>query len=166
MLNYQYLINNYVGIAPEVAAQYHRANTKRMAHVRPSLKRIKKETEKQIRTKLKEISYIREHDRISHSAKVADQKNRRYYICLMMGYYLYFDEFDPRTPPADSFYVIAGLEPSSLIVPAEKLRDIFQCIPAEACDLSDMRCRITKEDFLTGVRAYASILKRIKQKKS
>ncbi len=158
----QYRYGNLFGIEQGIISQYHKVNERSMAHVRPSLRRIKTETEKQIKLKLTGISEIREYDRASHSAKVEDKKKRRFYISLMLGNNLYLDEFSPYSSVDKVYYVIAGLRPSTFILSASILKGIFQCIPKNAYDYCGNRCRVSKADFLSGVHKYASLQEKTK----
>ena len=67
------LLNDWFGIETDVVAQYHRASERKMSFVRPSFKRTISEVEKKYKVKLTGFSYIREHDSISHTTKVADR---------------------------------------------------------------------------------------------
>ena len=158
MLNFLLPNFNFGGLTLEVSSQYHRASERCMSHVRQSFKRIIKETEKLTKLKLSKVSYIREHDRVSHSAQVTDSNRRRFYICLMLGDRLYLNEFSPGGQ-VESFYVIAGLKSYSIVFSAANLRNIFDCIPNSAYDLNDGCCSVSKEDFLLGVHIYATLLK-------
>jgi hypothetical protein len=150
------LLNNTFGIDYEKASQFHRASERCMSYIRPSLKRIIKEVEKKQKAKLTGFSYIRQHDRASHTTKVADRKNKRkYYIGLMLGRMLYLDEFNPYCYFDNSFYAIDGLGSSVITMPAALLREIFKYIPVSSYDVEDDRCCIEKEVFLAGIREFA-----------
>ena len=161
MLNY--LLSNFVSIDQDIVSQYHRASERCMAHVRPSLRRLAKEAERKMKVKLTGFSYIRQHDFISHSTQVQDKYKRKFFICLMMGQELYLDEFNPHNPREASFYVLE-IEKLTVTVSAAVLSEVFKLIPAGAYDLSDNRCRINKDDFLDGIRAYADLLQQKKSK--
>lgn len=156
------ILQQFFGIAPDCALQYHRANERCMAHVRPSLKRIKRDIEKRIKQKLKGFSYIREFDAASHSVKVTDRKMRKIYISLMLGQNLYLDEFCPFGLKDETFYAIEGLTNSWIILSATMLRDIFTYIPSDTYELGDNYCQVTKTAFMDGARTFASRKKRKK----
>lgn len=156
MLNFLLPNCNYGGLTPEVASQYHRASERCMSHISRSLKQIIKDTEKRTKLKLSKLTFIREHDSVSHSAQVTDKKRRRFYICLMMGDTVYLEEFNPYKLD-ESYYIIAGIGSSITIVSASVLRSIFDCIPDDVCDLGENRCRVSKKDFLSGVHVYVSL---------
>ena len=149
------LLNDWFGIETDVVAQYHRASERKMSFVRPSFKRTISEVEKKYKVKLTGFSYIREHDSISHTTKVADRnRNRKYFICIMMGGRLYLEEFNPYDFFEDSVYVIVGLGSSSIVLPAFRLREIFMYIPVKDYEFGDNRCCIDKDVFRAGVREY------------
>ena len=154
-------------LSPETAVQYHRASERCMAHIRPSLKRLIKETEKKLKKKLTNFSYIRQHDRVSHTTKVSERTtNRRFYICLLLGRTLFFEEFNPFNFFDDSVYVIEGLGSGTVFLSAAVLRDLFKCIPVTEYDMEDDRCVIDKEVFMEGIRQFASERKKQPGKKA
>lgn len=162
MVNYQF--NEFIGLAPaEVASQYHRASKKSMSFIRPSLKRLVEETQKELNVKLTGFSYIREYNTSCHATKVAEKKtDKRYFICLMFGPSLYLEDFDPQNGADDSVYVIGGMSTSKVIISAGDLRAVFRFIPQEDYDLSQRRCSISKEKFYAGVRRYMEAQKKQK----
>ena len=162
MINYQY--SEFIGFAPaEVASQYHRASKKSMSFVRPSLRRLVDETQKELNVKLTGFSYIREYNISCHATKVAEKKtNKRYYICLMFGSTLYLEEFNPQNGADDSVYVIGGMFTSKVIVSAGDLRAVFSFIPKDDYDLSQRCCSISKGKFYAGVRRYMEAQKKQK----
>ncbi len=157
----KYRFGSLFGLDKE-ATGYYRASERCMAHIRPSLIRIKSETEKQIDQKLSRISEIRAFDLVSHSAKVVDKKERQFFICLMLGQYLYLDEFFPRCIKEKRYYVLAGIRSSSYILSASIIKGIIDCLPPDSYIYHDGFCRVSKKTFLNGVHTYASHQKRRK----
>ncbi len=150
------ILNDCFGIDPYRAAQYHRANERRMSYLKPSFKRVIREVEKKYKVKLTGFSYIRQHDIVSHTTKVADrQQNRTYYICLMMGSMLYLEEFNPYDFYNNSSYSICGLCSSVITITSAVLREIFRYIPVTSYNVEDGRCCIEKNVFLAGVHSYS-----------
>ena len=152
MINF--LFDDYFGDPSDgISFQYHRARERCMNSVRPSLRRLVTETEKERKVKLGMFTFIREFCVSCHAAKVLEAgTNRRYYISLMLGPELYLEEFDPGNLHADSIYVIAGLSSSKIIITADRLREVFRFIPDYDYDLSGRRCYISKEKFCAGFR--------------
>ena len=149
------ILNDFFGIDPYMATQYHRANERRMSYLKPSFKRVIREVEKKYKVKLTGFSYIRQHDLVSHTTKVADrQRNQTYYICLMMGNMLYLEGFNPYNFYDESSYSISGLASSVITITSAVLRDIFQYIPITSYEMEDGQCCIEKEVFLAGVQSY------------
>ncbi len=153
-----YIFNDFFGIDQDTFSQFHRANERSMTHVRRGLKRVIKDAQKQFKTKIGDFTFIRQFDPLSHSVKVADKKytNRRYYICLMRGQDLFLEDFSPFEPIPGTGYAIDGLYDATIVIPIFALKKIFDCIPADAYELEDGCCRISKEDFKEGVRSFLS----------
>lgn len=158
----KYRYGSLFGIDEEELTQYHRASDLRVSYAVPSLKRIKSEIEKKINLKLTGIAQVRLYDVLSHSAKVRDKKKRQYYISLMLGKYLYLDEFVPGCILDNRYYVLAGISPSTFILSATMIKEILACLPSGSCDYRDGRCKISKHAFLAAVHKYSKRRKKSK----
>ncbi len=149
------VLNDFMGIDPYIASQYHRASERSMVSIKRNFIRAIKEVQKKYKVKLAGFSYIREHDSISHTTKVVERKwKRKYYICIMLGERLYLEEFNPYDFFDDSVYVIVGVDSSTIVLSSYILREIFRFILFKDYDFEDNRCCVDKNVFRAGIREY------------